>query len=51
MKALQWHLSQQMTAVSRTVTVLETQCGGGGQEEEKKEDREDREQSLGSKER
>ena len=51
MKALQWRLSQQMTAVSRTVTVLETQCGGGGQEEEKKEDREDREQSLGSKER
>ena len=51
MKAFQWCLSQQMTAVSRTVTVLEIQCGGGGQEEEKKEVRGDREQSLGSEER
>ena len=47
MKAFLWRLSQQMTAISRTVTVLETQCrGGGGQGEEKKEDRGDREQSM-----
>ena len=43
-KALQWCLSQQMTAISRTVTVLETQWGGGGgQEEEKKIERKEKE--------
>lgn len=50
-QAFLWRLSQQMTAVSRTDTVLETQCrGGGGQEEEKEGDRGDREQSTWSKE-
>ena len=47
MQAFLWRLSQQMTAVSRTDTVLETQCrGGGGQEEEKEGDRGDGEQST-----